>query len=186
MNQAISSIATPFTNKPMEWPWARQLHPSQLIMDDLTDYTLRHHNDLNLILFRYVDFYVVLYHVKIYVSEQDVDKDQVYLHYNRHYENLPRQHQVELEENNSLPFLDTMVYRESRYLYTNWNIKEYHFSRYLNLHSDCPYHQKINSLTNTIKKSPQTLFRFHKPNLQNILKLFTPLTLITASSPLTK
>lgn len=92
-------------------------------------------------------------------------------HFNSYHNSL--QFTIELENNNSVPFLDTKVIRlDNQSIITDWYRKPTFSGRYINFYSSHPYNQKVNTLAalkNRILKISHP--SFHMQNL-NLLKQF--------------
>ncbi|XP_024892886.1 uncharacterized protein LOC112468084 [Temnothorax curvispinosus] len=80
----------------------------------------------------------------------------------------------EIEKNNSLSFLDTIVIREGTVLLTNWYRKPTFSGRYINYFSNHPLKYKINTIRNLVDRAILLSdVRFHKSNLIEIKKILS-------------
>lgn len=96
------------------------------------------------------------------------DKTNVILDtFNRFHEKL--QFTIEVEKEQSLPFLDVLVIRENDGIITNWYQKPTFSERYLNFNSDHPFSHKLNVINN-LKKRALLLSnqKFHEENISKI------------------
>ncbi|XP_011858314.1 PREDICTED: uncharacterized protein LOC105555883 [Vollenhovia emeryi] len=77
---------------------------------------------------------------------------------------------VEIENNNTLNFLNTSVFREDRKLFTNWYRKPTFSGRYINYFSSHQTRYKINTIINLVDQAVLLSdSRFHDANI-NIIK----------------
>ncbi|XP_071577748.1 uncharacterized protein [Temnothorax nylanderi] len=78
----------------------------------------------------------------------------------------------ELENNNSLPFLDTTVIRVGNRLITNWYRKPTFSGRYTNFFSSHPFKYKVNTITSLLDRAILLSDEsFHTSNINTVKKI---------------
>ncbi|XP_071578891.1 uncharacterized protein [Temnothorax nylanderi] len=123
-------------------PMGSPLSPilADMVMDDLESCCLRPFGSRVTIFHRYVD--------DIFMCIPRAILDDVVTAFNNYHPRL--KFTYELEKNNCLSFLDTMVFRHDNRLITNWYRKPTFSGRYINYFSSHPQKYKINTILNLV------------------------------------
>ncbi|XP_044749771.1 uncharacterized protein LOC123310370 [Coccinella septempunctata] len=134
-----------------------------LIMDYIVHKALENKEDIRIEWIRYyVDDTVLIVH------KDDIQKTMDL--FNSIHAKI--QFTMELEENNSLPFLDLLLIREDNKVVTDLYMKPTSSGRVLNFHSTCPMSHKVSIITSAkyriLKLSDK---KFHHNNFNKIKKL---------------
>ncbi|XP_044757911.1 uncharacterized protein LOC123316054 [Coccinella septempunctata] len=120
-------------------------------------------------------FYIPL--IKFFVDDTlllvPYDKIQYILDvFNSYHQKI--QFTIEVEKDNSLPFLDLLIIRENSSIITDWYTKAISTNRCINFYSSHSMQQKTNIMENLIKRALKlSNKKFHRKNLdkvENILK----------------
>lgn len=146
---------------------------AELVMDDLLAFVTDKLDFELPFLYKYVDDIItILPKCKI---------DSTLLIFNSYHSRL--NFTVEIENNNALPFLDTLVIREGPHIYTDWFFKPCASNRILHFYSQCPSHYKYNTLNNLLHRCFKiSSARFHTANIERLKFIFInndyPITVI--------
>lgn len=148
-------------------PMGNPLSPTiaDIILDTLLDETIDVLKKSNI----YIKF-IAKYVDDILAIVKKSDLEIILKALNQYHQKL--QFTVEIENNNSLAFLDTTILKTGNRLLFNWYAKPTSSGRMINFHSTHPIKQKINTANNLINKALDISdTQFHEENIQKIRKI---------------
>ena len=135
-----------------------------MVMDDLETKCLEKLDFKVSLYFRYVDDIIAV------IPRDKVDT--ILNIFNGYHDRLKFTH--ELENNNSISFLNTKIIRKDNTLITDWYHKPTFSGRYINYFSSHPHKYKINTIVNLVDHAILLANeQFHKKNIELVKRILT-------------